>query len=119
MSVMNVEELEAEIKTQKEALATMEAFYEKEEDENKQQKYEFQISRKEDNLEKLIDRQQKLLDREAKDEEKEDPKDKNAEEEDLDVCSECGSDLQLIGKDENGVDVYECISCRELFLDSD
>lgn len=114
---MDVEELEVEIKNQKEALAKMEALYEKEEDPNKQQKYEFQISRKEDNLEKLIDRQQKLLDREAKDEEKEAPKDKNAEEEDLDVCSECGSDLMLVGTDEDGVDIYECVSCKELFRD--
>ena len=114
---MNVNELEVEIKKQKDALAKLEDSYEAEQDEGKQQKLEWRMNQKEDAVNVLIERQQKLLDKEAKDEEKDEPKDKNVEEEDLDVCSECGGDLVLIGKDENGVDVYECEQCKELFLD--
>ena len=114
--MMNVEELEVEIKKEKDGLVKLEAAYEKEEDEGKSQKLEYKISRKEETIDKLIDRQQALLDREAKDEEKEKPKDKNVEEEDKDVCEECGSDLQLIGEDENGVEIFECVSCGELYL---
>ena len=116
--MMNVNELEIEIKKEKDALAKLEGLYEAEQDGNKQQKLEYKISRKEESIDKLTDRQQALLDKEAKDEEKEDPKDKNAEEdEDMDVCAECGSDLQLVGADENGVDIYECEKCHELYLD--
>ena len=115
--MMNVEEIESEIKKEKEGLVKLEAAYEKEEDGAKAQKLEYKISRKEETIDKLIDRQQALLDREIKDEDKKDPKDKNAEEEDLDVCSECGGDLVMIDKDENGVDIYECEQCHELFLD--
>ena len=115
--MMNVEEIEVEIKKEKEVLEKLEIRFEKEEDENKTDKLSFQISRKEEAINKLIDRQQALLDKEAKEGAKDDGKDKNVEEEDLDVCSECGSDLQLVGTDENGVDVYECEKCGELYLD--
>lgn len=116
--MMNVDELEVEIKKEKEALGKLEGLYEKEEDGNKQQKLEYKISRKEETIDKLIDRQQILLDKEAKDAERDNAKDKNKEEEeDHDVCEECGSDLQLVGTDENGVDIYECVSCGELYLD--
>ena len=116
--MMNVEEIELEIKKEKDGLVKLEAAYEEEKDEGKSQKLEYKISRKEEMIDKLIDRQQALLDRETKDEEKKDPKDKNKEEEDEDVCSECGGDVILIGKDENGVDVYECEQCKELYLDN-
>ena len=114
---MNVDELEVEIKKGKEALAALEVLYDKEEDENKIAKLEFRMSAKEEAINNLIERQEKLLDREAKDEEKEDPKDKNAEEEDLDVCPNCGGDLFMIGVDDNNVPVYECEKCKELYLD--
>ena len=114
---MNVEEIEIEIKKQKDALAKLEDSYEAEQDESKQQKLEWRMNQKEDAVNVLIERQQKLLDKEAEEAEKDNGKDKNVEEEDLDVCSECGGDLVLIGKDENGVDVYECEQCKELFLD--
>ncbi|MCK4307393.1 hypothetical protein KAW50_04100 [candidate division WOR-3 bacterium] len=115
--MMNVEEIEIEIKKQKDALAKLEDSYEAEQDESKQQKLEWRMNQKEDAVNVLIERQQKLLDKEAEEAEKDNGKDKNVEEEDLDVCSECGGDLVLIGKDENGVDVYECEQCKELFLD--
>ena len=116
---MNADELEVEIKKEQEALAKLEDLYEAEQDQGKLQKIEFKIFQKVETIDKLIDRQQALLDREVKDEEKEKPKDKNAEEEDMDVCPECGSDLQLIGEDENGVEIFECISCGELYLNKD
>ena len=115
--MMNVEELEKKISEEKAKLVKLEEAYEKEEDEGKINKLQYSVSRIEENIDKLIDRQQALLDREAKDEEKPDAKDKIAEEEDEDVCSECGGDLILIGKDEEGIDVYECISCGEMYLD--
>ena len=114
--MMNVNELEVEIKKQKDALAKLEDSYEAEQDENKIAKLEFKMCAKEEAINKLIERQQKLLDKEAEEGAKDNGKDKNAEE-DTDVCSECGGDLVLIGKDENGVDVYECEQCKELFLD--
>ena len=114
--MMNVNELESEIKKEKEDLVKLEAGYEKEEDGAKSQKLEYKISRKEETIDKMVDRQQALLDREAKDEEKKDPKDKNKEEEDKDICEECGGDLQLIGEDENGVEIFECVECHELYL---
>ena len=114
--MMNVEELEGRIKEEKVKLAILNEKLEKAE-EGKTDKLEYQVSRQDEIIDKLIERQQNLLDKEVKDEEKDNPKDKNAEEEDLDVCEECGSDLQLIGTDENGVDIYECISCGELYLD--
>lgn len=115
--MMNVDELEAEIKKEKDALVKLEVSYEAEQDEGKSQKLEYKISRKEETIDKLIERQQVLLDREAKDEEKDEPKDKDKEEEDKDVCESCGGDLVLIGQDENGVDVYECEKCKELYVD--
>ena len=115
--MMNVEELEQKIKEKKAKLVRMEEAYEKEEDEGKINKLEYSISRIEENIETLIDRQQKLLDREAEDEAKEKPKDKNAEEEDLDVCEACGGDLVQVGEDEKGVAIFECTKCRELYLD--
>jgi uncharacterized protein with PIN domain len=117
-NMMDVNELEVEIKKGKEALAALEVLYEKEEDEGKASKLEYSISRKDESIDKLIERQQILLDREAKDAEKPEPKDKNKEEEDKDVCPECGGDLVLVGKDDTGeTDVYECETCGELFLD--
>ena len=115
--MMNVEELEKKISEEKAKLVKLEEAYEKEEDQNKVSKLEYSISRKEENIDKLIERQEVLLDRENKDEEKEKPKDKDAEEEDEDVCPECGGDLQLIGTDEEGIDVYACEHCKELYLD--
>jgi Zn-finger nucleic acid-binding protein len=116
--MMNVDELEVEIKKGKEALISLEALYEKEEDEKKVQKLEFKMCAKEEAVNKLIERQQKLLDKEALEAEKDAGKDKNEEEEDLDVCPECGADLVLVGKDDNGVDIYECEKCKELYLDN-
>lgn len=114
--MMNVEELEVKIKDEKANLVKLEAAYEKEEDEKKTSKLEYSISRKEDAIDALIDRQQHLIERETEDEEKQNPKDKDAEEEDEDVCPECGGDLQEVGE-ENGVAVFECVRCHELFLD--
>jgi uncharacterized protein with PIN domain len=116
---MNVEELEVKIKVEKEALVKLEDLYETEVDEGKQSKIEYKISRKEESINRLIDRQDVLLDRENKDEEKDNGKGKNAEEdEDTDVCPECGGDLIFVGKDDKGeTDVYECVSCQEFFLD--
>lgn len=115
---MNVEELEEKIKVEKAKLAVLYESYEKEEDEKKAQKLEFQVSRQDEIIDKLIERQQTLLDKETKDAVKEDPKDKNAEEEeDLDVCENCGGDLVMVGVDDNNVPVYECVKCGELFLD--
>lgn len=115
---MNVEELEAKIKVGKEALAKLENLYEAEADEGKQTKLEFQISRKEEAVNRLIDRQDVLLDRENK-EAMGNGKDKNVEEkEDKDVCPECGGDLTYVGNDDKDeVDVYRCEQCGELFLD--
>lgn len=115
--MMNVDELEAEIKKEKDDILKLDAAYEKEEDAAKAQKLEYKISRKEETIDNLYSRQQTLLDREVKDEEKEKPKDKNAEEEDTDVCESCGGDLVLIGTDENGIDIFECEKCKELYLD--
>ena len=115
--MMNVEELEKKISEEKAKLVKMEEAYEKEEDEAKISKLEYSISRKEESIDKLIERQQVLLDREVKDEEKPEAKDKNVEEEDTDVCESCGGDLVLIGKDEEGIDIYECEQCKELYLD--
>lgn len=114
--MMNVDEIEVVIKEKKAKLAKLEEAYEKEEDEGKINKLEYSMSRIEENIESLVDRQQNLLDREVKDAEKENPKDKNAEEEDEDVCKTCGGDLQQIDE-ENGVAIFECIKCHELFLD--
>ena len=113
---MNVEDLETRIKEEKASLVKLEQVYEKEEDESKISKLEYQISRKEESIDKLIDRQQKLIEREVEDEAKEDPKDKNAEEEDTDVCPACGGDLIQVG-DEKGIPIFECTKCRELYLD--
>lgn len=115
--MMNVEEIEVKIKEEKAALVKLEEVYEKEEDGDKINKLQYSISRKEENIDKLIERQQSLLDREKEDEEKETPKDKDAEEEDEDVCPSCGADLNQIGEDENGVAIFECPICHELFLD--
>ena len=112
--MMNVDELEQKIKEEKDALVKLEVLYEAEADEGKSQKLEYKISRKEEGIDKLEERQQVLLDREAK----EDTKDKNAEEEDTDVCPECGGNLVYVGKDNEGItDVFECEQCKELFLD--
>ena len=112
---MNVEELEGKIKEGKTALDVLEKKYETEEDEKKQAKLEFSISRKEEQINRLIDRQDALSDKENKEDE---GKDKDVDEKDEDVCSECGGDLVLVGKDDKGeVDIYECEKCRELFLD--
>lgn len=116
--MMNVDELEAKIKEEKAALVKLEQAYEKEEDESKITKLEFSMMRKEENIDKLIDRQQKLLEKEEGDAQKDDPKDKNAEEEDLDVCESCGGNLVQVGED-NGVAIFECENCKELYLDSD
>jgi RNA polymerase-binding transcription factor DksA len=115
--MMNVEELEMEIKKEKVELAALEKAYNSEEDESKYQKMEYKISRKEETIDKLTDRQQNLLDKETKDEEKEEPKDKNIEEGDLDICESCGGDLVLVGTDDKGVDIYECERCHELYVD--
>lgn len=114
--MMNVDEIEVRIKELKAKLAKLEAAYEKEEDEGKINKLQYSISRMEENIESLIDRQQKLFDKEAEDAQKDNGKDKNAEEEDEEVCPSCGGDLQEIGE-ENGVAVFECVKCHELFLD--
>lgn len=115
--MMNVEEIEGVLKQEKQKLVKLEEAYEKEEDENKISKLEYSISRKEENLDKLIERQQKLLDKETEDGKKEDPKDKNAEEEDLDVCESCGGNLVMVGVDDNNIPVFECENCKELYLD--
>ena len=118
---MNVKELEAKISEEKINLVKLEAAYEKEEDEAKLAKLEYRIARKDEAIVKLIDRQQVLLDREsadeAEDEAKEDPKDKDAEEEDDDVCESCGGDLQQVDVDDEGVVIFECVRCKELYLD--
>ena len=119
---MNVEELEAKIKEEKTKLATLEESYERETDEGKQTKLEFKISRKEESINRLIDRQDVLLDKETDEGSKDSGKDKDEEEgkdkKDEDVCSECGGDLILVGKDDKGeVDIYKCEQCGELFLD--
>ena len=116
MSVMNVEELEVEIKKQKAELAVLEKTYNSEEDESKYQKLEYKISRKEETIDKLIDRQDALLDKEVKDETKDNPKDKNAEEEDTDVCESCGGDLIYVETTDEG-DIWECEKCHELYLE--
>lgn len=115
--MMNVNELEEKIKEEKAKLVKLYEKYEKEEDEKKAQKLEFQVSRQDEIIDKLIERQQKLLEREAEDEAKEKPKDKDAEEEDDDVCEACGGDLMQVGEDENGVAIFECEKCKELYLD--
>ena len=118
---MNVEELEVKIKEEKAKLVVLEEAYEKEENETKQTKLEFKISRKEEAINRLIDRQVALLDKENKEgeEDKSNKKDKNAEEEeDNDVCSVCGGDLVYVGKDNEGeVDIYECEQCGELYTE--
>lgn len=115
--MMNVKELEVKIVEEKANLVKLEEAYEKDGlDETKLSKLEFSMSRKEEQIDKLIDRQQKLLDREAEDEEKEKPKDKNVEEEDEDVCPSCGGDLLEVGE-ENGIAIFECVKCKELYLD--
>lgn len=117
---MNVEELNGKIKEAKTALSELEEKYEKEENETKQTKLEFSISRKEEQLNRLIDRQDILLDREGKEGEKDNGKDKYAEEDKKDEyeCPECGGDLIFVGKDDKGeVDIYQCEKCGELFLD--
>lgn len=114
--MMNVNELEAKIKEEKVNLGKLEQDYEKEEEEAKSSKLEFLLVRKEEVINKLIDRQQKLIEREAEEAEKDNGKDKNAEEEDEDLCPECGGDLLEVGED-NGVVVFECVNCHELFLD--
>lgn len=116
--MMNVEEIEVRIKEKKAKLVKLEEAYEKEEDEGKINKLQYSISRIEENIETLIDRQQKLLEREAEDEAKEDPKDKDAEEEDTDVCESCGGDLVQVDEDENGTAIFECVKCKELYLDN-
>ena len=116
---MKVDELEGEIKKEKLALDSLEGLYEAEENENKQQKLEFKISAKEEKIDKLIDRQQKLLDKETEEGKKDDGKDKNEEEEDSDVCSECGGDLVWVSQDDEGADIYECEKCGELFLEDE
>ena len=115
--MMNVEELEVKIKQNKAKLGKLEEAYEKEEDETKINKLQYSMSRVEENIETLIDRQQKLLEREAEDEEKGEPKDKNAEEDDIDVCESCGGDLNQVGEDPNGTAIFECVNCKELYLD--
>lgn len=114
--MMNVEELEEEIKKEKVELAVLEKTYNSEEDESKYQKLEYKISRKEESIDRLIDRQNVLLDKETKDEQKEEPKDKNVEE-DTDVCTECGGDLVFYEKSDEG-DIYICEACEEMFLDN-
>lgn len=115
--MMNVEELEEEIKKEKKALLALEKTYEAEEDEKKCVKLEYKISRKEETIDKLIERQSTLLDKEAADSAKEDPKDKNEEEEDADVCDSCGGDLVYVDTTDEG-DVYECEKCGGLYLDN-
>ena len=106
-----IEELEEKIAEAKAKLVKLEEAYEKEEDDSKIMKLEYAIGRKDEQISKLIDRQQNLLDREVEDE------DKIVEEEDEGVCPECGGGLILVGKDDSGIDVYECELCHELFLD--
>ena len=114
---MNVEDLEGKIKEEKAKLAILEEAYEKETEEGKYQKIEYKLDRKEEQINKLMDRQQVLIDREQTNTEK-NGKDKDAEEEDTDVCPSCGGDLMLVGKDDTGeTDVYECEKCGEMFLD--
>ena len=116
--MLNVEEIEVEIKKEKDALVKLEEEFENEEEDAALYKLKYKITQRNKVVDKLTDRQQALLDREAKDAEKKDPKDKNKEEEDTDVCPECGGDLILVGKDDSGItDVYECEQCRELYLD--
>lgn len=114
---MDIEELEEAIKKEKKALVSLENLYEAEEDEKKHGKLEYKISRKEEAIDKLEDRQQTLLDKESQDSEKDDPKDKNLDEKDEDVCSECGFDLIFLETSDEG-DIYECEKCGELFLDN-
>ena len=113
--MMDANELEVKIKEEKAKLVLLNEKIEKAEV-GKTDKLEYQISRQDEIIDKLIDRQQKLFDKEAEDEEREKPKDKNAEEEDLDVCSECGGNLTQVG-DEEGTAIFECDECHELFLD--
>ena len=111
--MMNVQELEDKIKEEKAKLALLEDKYASVEDERKASKLEYSISRKDEVIERLIERQQVLLNREGEDEEKEDPKDKDAEEEDI-VCLECGSDLLDLGEG-----IYYCENCGEYYEDEE
>lgn len=113
---MNVKELEDKIVEEKLNLAKLDAAYEKEEDEAKLTKLEFSLVRKEEVINKLIERQQKLLEREERDAEKVNGKDKDAEEDD-DVCPACGGDLMQVSEDPDGVAIFECVRCKELYLD--
>ena len=113
----NVNELEAKIKVEKTKLATLEESYEKETDEAKQVKLEYQIARKDESVNRLIDRQNALLDKEET-AGKEDKDEDKEEKEDEEVCSECGGDLIFVGKDEKTQkDIYECELCGSLYLD--
>ena len=113
--MMNVKELEDAIKEEKKALVKLEDLYEREEDEKKCVKFEYRISRKEEQIDKLVDRQIALLDKEA--ETGAEGKDENAEEEDKDVCESCGGDLVYVETSDEGA-VYECEKCKELYLDN-
>ena len=108
---MDVNELEVEIKNVKAKVAELENRYAAEDNEQKANKLEYAISRQDDVLDKLIDRQQVLLDKEEKQAINPDNgNDKNAEEEDEDVCPVCGSDLY---EDEEGI-LY-CHKCKEWY----
>ena len=120
--MMNVDELEEKIKKEKTNLATLEEVYEKETDETKATKLEYRISRKDEEIEKLIERQNSLLDKEAKDGENDNSKDKDKEEEEEEdkyVCEECGGDLVVVSKDDKDMDILECEVCGELYLDEE
>ena len=106
---MDVNDLETKISEEKAKLVILEEAYEKEVEESKYRKIEYKIDRKEEVINNLIDRQQILLDREAENAER-NAKDANAEEEDAEVCLECGGDLVEI---EEGL--YECEKCKELY----
>ena len=115
---MNIKELEDKIKEEKTKLTALEESCEKEEDEMKISKLQYGISRKYEVINRLIDRQNSLLDKENNEVTKEgNGKDKEEEEEDADICSECGGDLKYVGDDGEGNDVFACEQCNELFVD--
>lgn len=114
---MNADEFEVRIKEETGKLAKLEGDLEKEEDEAKSFKLDNKVTRQVEVINRLVDRQNTLLDREAEHVLKDNGKDKNAEEEDEDVCEACGGDLNQVGEDPDGVAIFECEKCGELYLD--